>query len=425
MPRRLPRSFVLCLSTLAISIGAVGAGRATEPGAGSGAVPRWAEVPPLIPLDADSVVLEKVTVAARALAAGDIEVTSTYLLSNTTRRKARVRVAIPVAYEPEIAYLGSKVRVAEETTALVAARFGVPPTELDRSAFEVTSLDEASPVGQATSALALTIPLESYDATELTLVFRFPWGAVPTPRHFPGEKGFSLSLAALSDWPGDLQSVAISAIFEPPLLGPASFAEPFPYRYDSKGLHWEWAKPADAPLELPARVTLVVFDRYATTAFEGVYFARFEAEDPTYPWQRRFHHVRAVTTRPDGGRVMRRERVTEVLRELEEIELAILARNGKRFDDTFVQMRFQREPWYRPSAQFSEDRIRPVERWNLDYARCQSRAARTVLSAFEKTGVEEMPARGRRFRMLTAAFAGCDERFWSPTPRRAERPRLQ
>ena len=418
------QAFATCLLVAALAVGLPGSAPAGDAVSG-GAAPAWTEVPPLVPLSLGTARLEKVTVQAQALASGEIEVSTTYLLANATRRKANVRLAIPLGYDARLAYLGETVRMGGEWSAPTAIRYGMPATELPASALEATPLDASSPVGAATSALTFTITIEHFDATELTVVHRVPWGAVATPRHFPGEKGFSLSFAGLSAWPGELEALEVGVVFEPALLGPASYAEPMPYRYDSKGLHWKLEKPADGALEVPERVTIVVFTDYADRTFEGVYFARFEAEDASYPWTRRFFHAKVLTAREDGSLVLSRAHVDDLRKALESMELEILARNGKRFDDTFLQMRFQQESWYKPDRQFSEDRIRPVERWNLGYARCQTRAARTVLSALEKTRAEEMPARGRRFKMLVAAFERCDERFWNPKLRERERPRLQ
>lgn len=391
---------------------------------GASPPPAWSEATCLVPLHAERVTLEKVTVDVRAPASGPVEVTTKYTVANPNRRSAAVRVALPLSYEGRIDYLDASVAIAGAPVDAIEISAGSPPLAVSRDRMERVELPADGPLGRPAPALAFTFDVEEYAAVELVVKQRIPWAAIAQPRHFPSEKGFSIGLVGLDAWGAGREAVTANIVTEPTLLGPASWAGPTPYRYDTKGLQWQIAADAKGAIAVPERFTIAVFADWATREFAGAYFARFEVgADDDYLWDHRFFHA-APVTRTEGREVLRLETVTGLIRQLDEIEQVILARNGKRFDDTFVQMRYQKEPWYKADATFSEDVIGPVEKWNLGYARCQARAARTVQSALEKMKAEEIPATGRRFKLLLEAFRRCDEQHWNPTPARRDTPRL-
>lgn len=407
-----------------------------ELAAGAGATaparsPRWSEAPAIVPLDAKGVVLEKATVQVEAPARGPIQVTTRYTLANARDKAANVRVALPLRYRAPVDYL--------DTTATVEGPAGpddvsvtlgsAPPVEVPASALERIELPADGPLGVPATALAFRFEIDSYAATEVTVRQSVAWSPVSQPRHFPLEKGFSIGFVGLSAWGEGRESVEVSVAGEPALLGPATVAAPQPYRYDSKGVQWALAPGEDgAALAVPPRFTVVTLADWDRRSFAGPYYARYEVTpDDEYPWDHRFFHADPVTTaegRP-GRKVLRLATVAELIRTLDEMEKVILARNGKPFDDTFAQMRFQKESWYRPDPTFSEDSVKPVEKWNLDYARCSARAARTVQSALEKMKDAEVDASGRSFKMLLEAFRRCDDQYWDPKPATTERPLLQ
>jgi hypothetical protein len=389
--------------------------------------PAWSEAPALVPVQAKGVVLEKAVVQVEAPAGGPVRVTTTYTFANAQARDAKVRVALPLSWEGTIEWLGGPARIQGPAgPADVAITAGsAPPVDIPAASLEPVELPADGPLGGTASALAFDFAIESYAATELTVRQTIAWAPLATPRMFPKEKGFSVGFAGLDAWGAGREAVSVAVTGAPPILGPATWAEPRPWRYDSKGVQWTLAPGEDGTLTVPPRFTLVTLADWDQRTFAGPYSARFEVTpEDDYPWDHRFFHAQPVTVR-DGQPVLLRRVVVELIRTLDDIEQVVLARNGKTFSDTFAQMRFQKESWYRADPGFSEDNIKPVERFNLDYARCSARAARTVQSAFDKMKAEEIPATGRSFKMLLEAFRRCDEQYWNPKPATTERPRLE
>lgn len=398
-----------------------------DPAAGGGAAPLWAEAPALLPLSAEGVVLEKAIVQVEARAGGPIRVTTTYTLANAKEKAAQVKVALPTSYTSPIEYLDATASVqgAAGPAALAVTLGSAPAVELSPATFEAVELPADGPLGAPARGLAFTFEIDSYAATELTVRQDVAWAPVAPARMFPTEKGFSVGFVGLDAWGAGREAVSVAVTGEPALLGPATWASPRPYRYDSKGVQWTLDPGEDGTLAVPQRFTVVTLADWNARTFAGTYYARYEVPpDDDYRWDHRFFHAQPVSgsvAKP----VLRLATLTELIRALDEMEQVILARNGKPFDDTFAQMRFQKEPWYRPNPAFSEDTIKQVERWNLDYARCSARAARTAQSALEKMKTEEVDATGRSFKMLLEAFRRCDEQFWNPRAASTERPLLQ
>ena len=405
---RLLRLSLLALAVLLSSV---------APALGADTEASWYELPSLLPVELGKVQLERVTIDVVAAATGDVTATSVYTLANASARRAEVRVALPVSMPGRHPFEERALRLSCRGTA-------APELSLDGAPVALGDV-AALPGGRGAQGHVVTVTLDRYAAAKLQLVVRVPWNAIEPPLHLPAERGLSVSFDSLATWGDGLEGVEVVVAGEPRLLGPATYAEPMGYDYDTRALRWQFARQADDTLPVPARIAVAVLAGWETRHFDGVYFARFTATDDDYPWPRRFHHVRPISKGAGGKPAIVRDHVDAVLKALQEMELVILARNGKHFDDTFSQMRFQKESWYKPDRAFSEDRIRPVESWNLDYARCQARACRTVLSALDKMGAAEVGAGERKARMLLAAFERCDKRFWSPRPRRTEKPRLQ
>lgn len=377
----------------------------------------WTEVPVLVPIKLGDARLEKLTIQAEADVNGAISVVSTYLLGNTTPRAIPIKLAVPLGYYAAIDILGAEVRAAPGMRP-TKVELGAPPVAQPVDTLERTSLPVRSAYAQPVDALVLPISVDGYAAVELKVTHRIAWTPVLPARHFPTEKAFSVGLVGVGEWGGALQQVDVDVRFSPRLLGPASMATPGGYRYDSRGLAWSFVRGEDSALTLPERIVVSVFADYPRRSFEGAFFARFEVPvEEVWPWAHRFYYADPFILTDDGGRAVTAEALSELLKKLEDVELGILARNGKPFDDTFLLMRFQKEPWYRPKPDFSEDRLRPIEKWNIGYVRCFARAVRTVLSALEKKGIPGMTRRdGRRFDMLVQAFTRCDKRFWNPKP---------
>lgn len=381
----------------------------------------WSEAGLPLPTSAGGdELLEKLAISVRAVSAGEITVTYAMSLANASEKDVTLTAALPSGYTADIPGVGPVRTGGCDVTERVTVQTGTPPVPVS-GGLAVTTLEASSPLGREAGAVSLAVRVPKFATTELVVTCRMPWTTLAIPQSFPKEKGFSVGLEGLAAWGNGVREVQIAMDFEPNLLGPAAVPFPAPFDYTSRGLRWTFTKPGTEPLVVPPRLGLLAYADWGTKPFEGVYFAHFEiAAEDAYPWNHRFFWANPLAAKPDGTLALRRDRVTELVATLVGIEQDVLAHNGKRFADTFVQMRYEQQSWYRQVPGFSEDRIKPVELWNLAYTRCQQRAAKTVLSALEKMHAEEQPASGRRFDMLMQAFKRCDDEFWNPKPRRPE-----
>ncbi len=415
------KAHILLMMAISLSIALLPAAHADEPEDQSKpeetdpAKALWTEVPAPVPIEQRGVILELVVVDVDARPGGPIEVNARYQIANPAKRGTSVRVAIPKHYEVALGY------PAPETTTKAGfaasdppvLSLGDPPEEQPRDSLVPVTLPDSSPYG-AVPGLAFAVRVAPYESAVFTLRWSLSWTEIDHPQHFPSEAAFSVSLAPLAAWGEGCERISVRLDFTPPLLGPASYARPLPYKYDSRGLEWTLRMPTADTLESAERVLAVVFDHYHEHTFESLFYARFKVDSDEYPWGHRFLSVSPLSQGAGGDPVLARAKSGALIKRLEEIENLILARNGMVFEDTFLQLRYQEEPWYHPNSSFSESSLRPVARRNLEYARCAGRAARSLCSALDKMEVDEIGAEERRARFLLTAFERCEERFWQP-----------
>ncbi len=368
-------------------------------------VDRWVEAPVIQALNTRKVQLAEIKVQAVALAEGGLSFEFDYKLQNTAEA-VTLELALPVGFEVDDPFVGGKVATDDRRQDLVVL-FADKPLSVERKAL---------PNGGQGDVFSLR--LDAYGDGRLSVRYKTPWGRPQGDRMFPVERGFSVGLQGLASFDPPVETLDAIFGFDPPLLGPASIAEPRPYQYTSRDLDWNLMNlgPQSDQTPAPPRLAVRIFDEWTSPGFVGVLYAYWTfAADDDYAWNKRFLWL-SPDPSPDQNRPIGADTLSALLRRADAVVNEVLARNGATFDDTFVQMQFQQTPWYKPKPGFSEDLVLPVEKWNLSYARCMQRAARTAQSMLAKTGNQTVDPKSSLYRMAIRPFKRCDETAWFPRP---------